>query len=245
MAEKERSTLSPLPLDAEETLERLLLLSRYAQVGRCVDGATHDINNALGAALAYAELIQLDQGLSEDSRRMLERTSEAIERCSHLVSQLTNLGRSDAWMDSVCDPAELVQDVVLTREYALKRGNIAIQTDYEPNVPSVVADAQQVRLAVLYLLMNAQEAVEGAAERVIRVRVYSAQAGCCIEVWNAGAVVPEHDRAALAEPLTTSKGDHHLGLGLHAVARTAKRLGGTLAYTPEAGFRVCFPNAGS
>ena len=43
--------------DSEQCKARLVQLHRYAQVGKCVNGVTHDINNLLGAAMAYAESI--------------------------------------------------------------------------------------------------------------------------------------------------------------------------------------------
>src|SRR5262245_43473890 len=64
-----------------------------AQIGKCVDGAAHDLNNFLGAVLAYNELILMEEGIDPNTRRMLEECSVATRKASHLVATLTILAR--------------------------------------------------------------------------------------------------------------------------------------------------------
>ena len=47
----------PLDPQSPEFLARLSRVYRYAQLGRCVNGVTHELNNHHGAVLAYAELV--------------------------------------------------------------------------------------------------------------------------------------------------------------------------------------------
>ena len=56
------------PESPDATLQEIY---RLAQVGCCVNGVAHDINNLLGVAMAYAELVGLDRNLPPDSKRML------------------------------------------------------------------------------------------------------------------------------------------------------------------------------
>ena len=65
-------------LNSEASRARLMQLHRHAQVGGCVSGIAHDINNLLGAAMAYAELAALDEGVSPDTSRMLEQIVDKL-----------------------------------------------------------------------------------------------------------------------------------------------------------------------
>ena len=61
----------PIDLNSDDARERLTRLFRHAQVGRSVSSVTHDLNNYLGAIMAYAELAGMDKGISADTARML------------------------------------------------------------------------------------------------------------------------------------------------------------------------------
>ncbi|MCH7892107.1 MAG: bacillithiol biosynthesis cysteine-adding enzyme BshC, partial [Gemmatimonadetes bacterium] len=85
---------------------------KYGQVGRCVNSVTHDVNNYLGAILAYAELVSLDPGTSEDSKRMLSDIVEAVRKSSGLMSTLTSIARPEKPVTSMVDVVKLVEQAV-------------------------------------------------------------------------------------------------------------------------------------
>ena len=61
---------SAAALPTPENYERLSEQFKHAQVGRCVNSVTHDVNNLLGAIMAYSELLSFDPGISEDGKTM-------------------------------------------------------------------------------------------------------------------------------------------------------------------------------
>ena len=64
----------------DETREKLARLYRYAQVGHCVSSVTHDVNNFLGAVLAYAELVGLEKNQTPEALRMLGEVMSAVRK---------------------------------------------------------------------------------------------------------------------------------------------------------------------
>ncbi|NIA16378.1 MAG: hypothetical protein GWP08_20145, partial [Nitrospiraceae bacterium] len=74
-----------MDLDSQDFRDRVALLFRYGQVGRCVSSVTHDVNNVLGAIQAYSELLDLDENLSDESRRMTMQIGEGVAKCSALL----------------------------------------------------------------------------------------------------------------------------------------------------------------
>ena len=86
----EDNTIDQIDLNTDAGREKLTLLFRYAQIGRCVNSVTHDVNNYLGAIMAYAELIGLDAQLPDDSQRMIGEIVSAVRKSSDLINNLTD-----------------------------------------------------------------------------------------------------------------------------------------------------------
>lgn len=218
-------------------------LFRYAQVGRCVNGAAHEINNHLTAMMAYADLVQMDSGIADDARQMIERLIDAAEKCSEVVSSLNAVARRDYDLHNAVDLKKVIHDALRLREHALRHEKITVEFDCATPVPPLNGDAPKLQIALVHLLLNAEEALEAAELRHLRLRLYE-QDGCArIEVWNSGAPVEPGDRAAVFEPFMTSKSGYHLGYGLAAVRAAAAYHGGSVAYEADRGFVLTLPLA--
>lgn len=234
--------IKKVDIHTEEGWERLARVFRYAQVGQCVNGVTHDINNYLGAALAYAELVQMDGRLSEEAQPMVAKLMEAVERCGKLVSSLTVVARPRSTVVSMVDVNTIIQDTLLLREYDLRNGRIELRLELDDALPSLLIEAQKMHLALMYVLLNSEEALLEAPEpRQIRIRSRRESEMLVIEIWNNGPVIPESDRPMLFDAFTSGKSDAHLGLGLAAVRDILVQHGGTIEYSPERGFILQVP----
>ena len=226
-------------MNSEEGRKRLLQLHRHAQVGGCVSGIAHDINNLLGAAMAYAELVSYDEGISPDSVKMLNNVIEGITKCSALVSSLTSISRKDRMDINLTSPEQLMDDALVLRDYELKIQRIAVEKSYQSDVAAIPADLAKLKLALLFLLINAQQALEAAEAKEIKVSVGNTDGGIYFDIWDSGpGLSPELAEKAF-EPFQTSwPDDQHMGLGLYSARKIAELHQGTLDYDPERGFRL-------
>ena len=224
-------------------LDRFAGLFRYAEVGRCVNGAAHEINNHLTAMMAYADLVQMDSGIADDARQMMERVIDAAEKCSEVVSSLNAVARKGWDLHNLIDLKKVVHDTLRVREHALRHQKVTVEFDCPEAPPRVVGDGPKLQMALLHLLLNAEEAMETSELRHLRLRLCQAGGQVCIEVWNSGPPVEPADRETMYEPFMTSKGGSHLGFGLVAVRAAAAYHGGTVDYDPDRGFVLALPLA--
>lgn len=125
-------------------------LLRMAQIGRCVDGVTHDVNNYLGAAQAYTELVSLETGLSNENRRMLNEVITSIARCSSLISTLTAIARKGRGHINIVEPLTLIREVAALFDYTCRARRIPLTLDLPETAPSVLGDTQHLQLALVY-----------------------------------------------------------------------------------------------
>lgn len=234
-----------MPIDpdihAEATHARLEQLHRFAQVGRCVNGVTHDMNNALGAILAYAELIALDEALSNDSQRITGDIINSVNKCTELVARITDIARDEKPSVSIIDPGTIVKRALLMRSYSLRAAKIKVETDIQDGLPSFGADIPKLQLAIIYLLFNAQEALENHTPKLIRIRTYQKGESFYIEIWNSGPGLGEIRHEDLSTPYKTTKSGFHWGLSLPAAQRYIALHNGALSCNAERGFVIELP----
>ncbi|HDP34479.1 MAG TPA: hypothetical protein ENN29_05150 [Candidatus Hydrogenedentes bacterium] len=225
---------------------RLQHIFRYAQVGRCVNGVTHDINNHLGAAMAYAELALMDSEVAQETQEQIEKIITAIDKCGKLVSTLTGVARPLGNNANMIDMNGLIRGVLMLRDYAFRVAKIEITTELSPDLPSPVADAPRLQLALLYVLLNIEERfAETQTKGAIAIRSYRDSNGIFVEIKSNDTPIPEEIRTVMFEPFTTSKTDCNAGMGLSLARALVQEQNGDLSYDPERGFVLRLPVAGT
>lgn len=228
-------------LTAEGGYDRLARLYRYAQVGRCVSSVTHDMNNFLGAIMAYAELIGMDTPLEGEPARMLHEIVDGVKKCSGLVNDLTAIARKERRDVSLLNPADLVRRTLNLRRYDFRVGQIELTETFAPDIGDLIVDRPRLEQAVIYLLNNALESVLGTDGAAARIEVKKEPGYVVIEIADSGPPIPPPLCDRIFEPFMSTKTDEHIGLGLTIARRTAEYHGGSLVYNPSSGFVLTLP----
>ncbi|GMW00132.1 MAG: hypothetical protein AMXMBFR84_12700 [Candidatus Hydrogenedentota bacterium] len=226
--------------------ERLERLFRYAQIGQCVSSVTHDVNNFLGAIMAYAELIAMDETLPAESTRMVGEILAAVRKASGLVNNLTDVSRRERPDIRVIEPAQCVERVLDLRRFDIRTNHITLETNYADNLHTFAVDLPKIELALLYVLTNAIEACLALKEgsRIVKISVSQDQESVTVAIWNSGEPIGESTRESMFEPYFTTKSGEHLGLGLTVARQFAGLHKGRLEYDPVRGFVFHIPRSG-
>jgi CheY-like chemotaxis protein len=154
----------------------------------------------------------------------------------------------------------LVDDVIHTLKTTLSQ-NVVINTSYSSDIPSIVADAGQLRQMVMNLIINASEAI-GKEQGDIHVSLSivsikkdtlvpddlgeSIPAGSylCLEVTDTGCGMDKETKRRIFEPFYTTKFTGR-GLGMSAVLGILKAHKGVLQLFSQTGkgstIKVCLP----
>ena len=227
-------------------LSRAQSLFRYGQVGMCVNSVTHDINNYLGAVLAYADLVALEgETLSPDAQRMLTQISEAVQKSSAMLQTLTTIARKPRPDASLIDPASLVARVIELRRYDFRSARTDLELKAAERICSLVVDIPALQMALLYLLTNGLEAAQDSSAPRVVVTVGPAEGnpdGIDIEFKDSGETISEAVQGRMFDPFFTTKETPHIGLGLTMARDTARAHGGDLIYNPHRGMVFHLPS---
>ncbi|HEX8910639.1 MAG TPA: ATP-binding protein, partial [Anaeromyxobacteraceae bacterium] len=195
---------------------------RLATVGRLAAGIAHEINNPLAYVKGNVEWLaeSLPEGrcTAEQAREVLADTGGGVEHIARVVADLQAFARDDREVPGPCAVQELV-DAALRLGSTRLRDVPDIRLEVEPGLPSVHAHARRIAQAVLNLVVNAADALEGAPQEAgrgpeIRVRARGSGDSVVIEVEDSGPGLSPEAAAHLFEPFFTTKGERGTGLGL-------------------------------
>jgi two-component system nitrogen regulation sensor histidine kinase GlnL len=218
----------------------------------------HEIKNPLAGIRGAAQLLK--SGAKAEDAPLAQLIVDETDRVARLVDRMEAFSEDAAPMLA---PMNIHR--VLDRVRALAANGVAdglmLHEQYDPSLPPVLGDEDQLIQIFLNLVKNAAEAAhargDGRGEITIftayrhgvRVRARRGQSvrGAPIEVriQDNGPGVPAALREHLFQPFVTSK-PNGTGLGLALVAKLAAAHGGLLDFESEPGrtvFRVLLPIA--
>jgi len=126
----------------------------------------------------------------------------------------------------------------LLRPEAAARG-IEIDLRIDPNLPPMIADPSQLTQALLNLVINAIQAVEGAGRVEVRGRAEEAREFVALEIRDTGPGVPVERQSAIFEPFFTTRAEGS-GVGLWVVQQIVMAHGGEVAVANAPGSGAVF-----
>ncbi|MDR3377048.1 MAG: ATP-binding protein, partial [Verrucomicrobiae bacterium] len=215
-----------------------------------VGGIAHEINNKLSPIIGYADL------LSQEVRQ-LQHTADLTNYCliirdsavesAKIIRQLLQLSRPHKMEMARCDLKQLIQDVLNLLRFRLRNLDCRVSLSLPAGECALMADAAQIKQVVINLILNAADAMEGRADRQLKVRVDFADRQFHLWVADTGhGIKPEHVARIFDPFFTTKTPDRGTGLGLSVCYSVVKQHNGeiSLAETSDQGstFKVTLPS---
>jgi signal transduction histidine kinase len=222
----------------QTTFERLRLVDRLSALGALSAGMAHEIKNPLGSIMGSIEILESEVQEGDAKREFVEILKKEIQRLSEIVSNHLDLVRTGTPQRELHDLRGIVESVVeLTNQQAAKQG-VRLQVDAAGDPPRVMLDGQQVRQAVLNLVINAIQALPRGGQ--VRVRVEADAQHVRVVVEDDGPGLDEAMLRRAFEPFFTTK-EGGTGLGLSIAFQIADQHGGDLRAENRAagGARFC------
>jgi len=199
-----------------EQLEiRARLASHLASIGEMASGIAHEINNPLTAVIGYSEILGL-QPLPVAAHEAVAQIVSAAKRVAGIIQRLLTFARQKKPERSAVDLNELVRSTLALRSYALRTGNISVRLELDPELPTTVADAQQLQQVLLNLIINAETAMRtahGKGELILTSGIQGES--ILVTVRDDGPGIPQEIQERIFDPFfTTREVGQGTGLGL-------------------------------
>jgi PAS domain S-box-containing protein len=228
---------------SQEQLDQVREIAFQAQkmeaIGQLTGGIAHDFNNLLMAVLSSLELIR--KRIPDDPKilRLLENAVQGTQRGATLTKRLLAFARRQELKREAVEIPAMVRGMTDLLGRSLG-SSVEIETRFPLVSRPVWADANQLEMVLLNLVVNARDAMPDGGKIIISMRDEKVSKGdgaalkpgpyICLSVSDNGSGMDAETLRRATEPFFTTKGvGKGTGLGLSMVHGLAEQLGGTFA----------------
>ncbi len=242
-------TVTPLPdgtrgdsLLVELTqIDRLLrlardesMLDRQAANRAVMRGLAHEVKNPLGGLRGAAQLLEqelADKGLKEYTRIIIHEA----DRLRNLVDRM--IGSHQLPKRNPVNVHEVLEHVRKLMLVEVPVG-LSIERNYDPSLPELLADREQLIQAVLNIVRNSAQAMDGKGTIRLRTRIERQltignrrhRLALRLEIEDNGPGIPEELQEHIFYPMVTGRADG-TGLGLSIAQDIINRHGGLIEFS--------------
>lgn len=224
--------------------QRMVKIERMASMGQLAAIVAHEINNPLAGILTYARLLRkkVDRSVGAGApngeiQEELELIASEAARCGEIVKGLLQFARQGRRNYQANDLNQLVRESLRLIRHKVDLLGVQTSLCLDDAIPLIVCDAQEIRQAMVAVLINACEAVppnEGLIEVGTRMRADVES----VDLWirDNGVGMDDETQKHIFEPFFTTK-EHGkgVGLGLAAVSGIINQHAGEIEVQSEVG----------
>lgn len=219
------------------------LLIQHGAGRQMIRQLAHEIKNPLGGIRGAAQL--LERQLEEAELR--EYTDVVISETDRLAALVdTLLGPGGPSNKQPVNVHELIEYVIRIIDAEDQR-SLSIRREYDPGLPSIDLDWDQLVQAILNLVQNALAALDGQGTLTLRTRTVNNftigetrhRVIASIEIEDDGPGIPKDMQDSIFYPLVTSRPEG-TGLGLPAAQELLSRHNGLIEFESRPGRTVFF-----
>ena len=223
---------------------------RFAAAGELLSGVAHEVNNPLMAIASHAELRLADANLPAEQRNEMQSILRQAQRAAKLLRGLLRFVRAGEKSSTTVNLNDVVRSAIDLVSYRFSIDEISIEGQLDPELPTVVGDANRLEQVIVNLLSNALDALRSVnPPRRLIVDSFPDDTGgrVCVTVTDNGPGVAPEIAPRLFRPFASTKGVRGTGLGLYISRQLVREAQGELDLVKHvqsgARFLVWLPSA--
>ncbi len=205
---------------------------RLAGVGQTIATLSHHIKNILQGIRGGSYIVEM--GLENEDVAVVEKGWDIVRRnqnkISSLVMDMLSFSKEREPDPVPSDLGALIDDVVETVSQRATESAAAIHWDRPADLPRVLFDPEGLSRAVLNVVTNALDAVEGRADAAVTItaQIDSGAGVARVTVADNGAGMSPETLAGIFNLFVSTKGARGTGLGLTVSRKILREHGGDI-----------------
>ena len=225
-----------------EIQKEMIHVERMASLGRLSSSVAHEINNPLSGVLTYTKLVhkqlknlEFDAKDKDPMLKYLKVIEDETKRCGSIVKGLLDFSRKDQLEFTLCPLHRLLTDTYQLMDHQMKIANISFTEDYAAAEDLIKCSENQIKQAVIAVLLNASEAMNEHGE--ILMRTSNPDSGSILlEISDDGSGIAPEDLPHVFEPFFSAKEKvSGIGMGLAIVHGIVQSHNGKVEVRSELG----------
>ncbi|OFZ96008.1 MAG: hypothetical protein A2Z44_04035 [Betaproteobacteria bacterium RBG_19FT_COMBO_58_11] len=197
----------------------------------------HEVNNPLSIMKNYVKLLSMKLEDDEAARNDLRIFNDEIDRIASIIRSLISPAAPAPAADAGIDINAIIRDLIeISSDALFAPAKISVKTHLAEDLPPISTQRDKLKQILLNLLKNAAEAMPGGGTVTIMTRDKVNRDGrpyVEIMVSDTGPGMPAEVMAHLFEPVTSTKGGDHAGLGLAIVNKLVEEIHASITCISE------------
>ncbi len=216
--------------------EQIAHSEKLASIGRLAAGIAHEIGNPMTSIFSFVQILREEED-DPFKKESLDTIYFHVNRVSGILKQLSGFSKMPAGDTRECNINEIIETSVNLIQYDKKAKSITMTKHLDPNLPTVMADGNQLSQVFVNLILNAVDAMPEGGELTISTETRDHKV--VISFRDTGVGIKNEDKAKIFDPFYTTK-EKGTGLGLAVSYNIIKKMNGTITVDSEIGKGTTF-----
>jgi len=228
----------------KESQEQLIQAEKLTSLGQMAASIAHEVNNPLSGVLVYTQLLSKKIASNSISREVildyLSKMDSELTRSTRLVRNLLDFARQSPPALGKVDINEVVDRALDLVAHSFEKQDIEVVKEFNPSLPQLVADYDQLQQVCTNLILNAIQAMPEGGWLTLRTSA-EGDGQLKIEVEDTGYGISAENMRKLFTPFFTTKSEvKGVGLGLAVAYGIIQRHHGRIEVQSQEGEGTTF-----
>lgn len=214
--------------------ERMAQLENMATIGQFSAEIIHDVNNLLTVIYGYAQILMKEierNNFPASNKKYVNIIESEIKRCRNITRSVIELSKTKMEITNV-NVNVIVGKIVDLFENSNIAKNVRFVKDYNPGIPEVKADPNQLHQAIINVVLNGIQSIESEGQIHIKTGV-TGNTELFVSVKDTGKGMSGETIGRITEPSFTKDKKDGTGLGLSITDRVIKNHNGRVEIKSE------------
>lgn len=224
---------------------QLVRSEKLASLGKLVAGIAHEINNPLAGILMFATLFAEDRSLPKALREDAQIIMRETQRCAEIVKRLLEFSRNSIPRKKLKSLPAIMDNTMALLEHQATLNDIEIVRYYDPMLPDILVDPNQIEQVFVNMVVNACQAMPNGGRLNIAMHADHDQRYLVTTIEDNGHGIAKEHLPKIFDPFFTTKdqpasGLMGTGLGLSVSYGIIQNHGGRIGVVSEVGKGTIF-----
>jgi signal transduction histidine kinase len=219
-----------------EMRQTIMRMDRLASSGVLTSAIAHEIRNPLAGIKTMAQVLEKEMKSDDHRMEYVQRIIKQINRLNELLKAFFTYARPVRPEKKPCDFRAIVKEIRELLHDRFEHDQIRIEEIYDPFLPQLFVDENQIQQVMINLMMNALDAMEKGGTLTVQAMLvrrnfppkhHGEREVAEIRVSDTGKGIPKEQLRSIFDAFYTTK-PNGIGLGLSIVYRIVEEHGGEI-----------------